>query len=169
MIAFGTAAADTIVVNNAELKSEEENVVLNAEFDFAFNATLEEALQKGIALYFLFEFEIGRPRWYWFEEKIVEVQIPYRVSYNALTRQYRIASGLLSQQFDTLEDVTRRLSRVTARPVAKREALARGSRYEAQVRLRLDVNQLPKPFQLNALASRDWTMQSDWYRWNFAP
>jgi hypothetical protein len=42
-------------------------------------------------------------------------------------------------------------------------------RYEASIRLRLDVNQLPKPFQVNALTSRDWTLQSDWYRWSYTP
>jgi hypothetical protein len=53
--------------------------------------------------------------------------------------------------------------------VARRDQLATGVRYEAAVRLRLDVNQLPKPFQVNALASREWTMQSEWHRWSFTP
>jgi len=35
--------------------------------------------------------------------------------------------------------------------------------------LRLDASQLPKPFQINALASRDWSLQSEWYRWSFVP
>ena len=58
---------------------------------------------------------------------------------------------------------------MTSRPVARRDQLAKGTRYEAAVRLRLDVNQLPKPFQVNALASREWSLQSDWYRWSFTP
>jgi hypothetical protein len=28
--------------------------------------------------------------------------------------------------------------------------------------MRLDVNQLPKPFQVNAITSREWTLASDW-------
>ncbi len=47
--------------------------------------------------------------------------------------------------------------------------VTKGMRYDAAVRLRLDVNQLPKPFQVNALASREWTLSSDWYRWSFVP
>jgi hypothetical protein len=42
-------------------------------------------------------------------------------------------------------------------------------RYEAAVRLRLDTTQLPKPFQISALTSRDWSLQSDWVRWSFTP
>ena len=50
-----------------------------------------------------------------------------------------------------------------------RDALAKGAHYEAAVRLRLDVTQLPKPFQVNALASKEWSLSSEWYRWSFTP
>ena len=164
-----SAAADTIVAKSAELHAEEDGYYLNAEFEFSLNPTLDEALQKGIPLYFLLEFELTRPRWYWIDEKVLSSTTQYRVSYNALTRQYRIASGLLAQTVESLDEVERFLSRVNAREVARRDQLAKGTRYEAALRLRLDVNQLPKPFQVSALASREWTLQSDWYRWSFTP
>jgi hypothetical protein len=164
-----TASGDTIVVKSAELHAEEEGYYLNAEFEFSLNPTLDEALQKGMPLYFLLEFELTRPRWYWIDEKVITATTQYRVSYNALTRQYRIASGLLGQTFESLDEVERFLSRVNAREVARLDQITKGARYEAALRLRLDVNQLPKPFQVSALASREWTLQSDWYRWTFTP
>ena len=78
-----------------------------------------------------------------------------------------MSSGLFGQTLYTLEEVERFLSRVTSRPVARRDQLQKGARYDAALRLRLDVNQLPKPFQVDALASREWTLQSDWHRWSF--
>ena len=164
-----TARADTIGVKSAEIRADEEAYVLNAEFDFALNPTLEEALQKGVPLYFALEFELVRPRKYWFDEKVMSFSTQYRVSYNALTRQYRVASGLLGQTFDGLDEVERFLSRVTSRQIARADELSKGTRYEAAIRLRLDVNQLPKPFQLSALGSREWSLQSDWHRWSFTP
>jgi len=164
-----TARADSILVKAAELRAEEDAWYLSAEFEFAINPTLDEALQKGIPLYFLLEFEVVRPRWYWLDEKVLSQTTQYRVSYNALTRQYRVASGLLTQAPQSLEEVERLLSRVTSRAVAGRDQLVGGDRYVAGVRLRLDVNQLPKPFQVNALAAREWTLGSDWYRWSFTP
>jgi len=169
MLGAATARADVIVVKSAELRGEEEAYYLNAEFEFSINSTLDEALQKGVPLYFLLEFEIYRPRWYWLDEKVVTSTTQYRVSYNALTRQYRIASGLLGLTFESLDEVERFLSRVTSREVARRDQLAKGTRYEAALRLRLDVNQLPKPFQMSALAAREWTLASEWYRWSFTP
>ena len=168
-LAAAAARADTIVVKSAELRAEEDGYFLNAEFDFTLNPTLDEALQKGVPLYFLLEFELVRPRWYWLDEKVITATTQYRVSYNALTRQYRVASGLLGLTFDSLDEVQRFLSRVTSREVARRDQVVKGTRYEAALRLRLDVNQLPKPFQMSALASRDWTLQSDWHRWTFTP
>ena len=87
--------------------------MLNADFALSFNSTLEEALQRGMPLYFLLEVDILRPRWYWFDEKVLRHSTQYRVSFQPLTRQYRVASGLLSQTFDSLEEVERLIGRVT--------------------------------------------------------
>ena len=168
-LAGAGANADVIQVRSAELHAEEDGYYLNADFELALNPTLEEALQKGVPLYFVLEFELTRPRWYWLDEKVVAASTQYRITYNALTRQYRVSMGLLAQGYATLEEVEHFLSRVTSREVARRDALAKGTRYDAAVRLRLDVNQLPKPFQVSALASREWTLQSEWYRWSYTP
>ncbi len=163
------ARADGIPVKSAELRVIDGEVVLNAEFDFTFNPTLEEALQNGIPLYFVLEIELSRARWYWLDEKVLQSALTYRVSWNALTRQYRVASGLLTQNYASLEEVERYIGRVNSRPVIRVDALTKGARYDAAVRLRLDVNQLPKPFQVNALASREWTLASEWQRFVFTP
>jgi hypothetical protein len=165
--AVAVARADTIAVRSAELRVEDGEVLLNAEFDLVFNATIEEALQRGIPLYFQLEFELTRSRWYWLDEKVAQASFTSRVSYNALTQQYVVRSGLLTQTFTALDEVERYIGRVTSRAVGQAASLSKGTRYEAAIRLRLDVNQLPKPFQVNALASRDWTLSSDWYRWTY--
>ena len=163
------ARADVIGVNSAELRIEDGEILLTADLGLTFNTTLEEALQNGVPLYFLLEFELSRSRWYWLDEKVAQASTTYRVSYTALTRQYRVSSGLLAQTFNTLEEVQRYIGRVTSRPVASASVVTKGVRYDAALRLRLDVNQLPKPFQVNALASREWTLSSDWHRWTFTP
>jgi len=161
------AHADTIAVKSAEVRVEEDGYVLNAEFELAINSTLEEALQRGVPLYFLLEFEVLRTRWYWLDEKVLSAETQYRIAWNALTQQYRVSSGLFAQTLYTLDEIERFLSRVTSRPIARKDQLQPGVRYEAALRLRLDVNQLPKPFQVNALASREWSLQSEWHRWSF--
>jgi len=163
------AQAEGIDVSRAALVAAEEGYFLEADFGVALNPTLEDALNKGVPLYFLLEFEIIRPRWYWLNDKIVDTRQQYRLSYNALTRQYRLGVGSLYQSFSALAEAIDFLSRVRRRQVLETGVLTKGITYTAGVRMRLDVSQLPKPFQLNALASRDWNFGSAWYRWSVTP
>jgi Domain of unknown function (DUF4390) len=164
-----SARAEGILVRDAALVAAEEGYFLEADFEISLNATLEDALNKGVPLYFLLEFEVIRPRWYWLDDKVVNTQVQYRLAYNALTRQYRLGIGAFFQNFSDLNEALALLSRVRRRQVLDIGALSRGSVYSAALRMRLDVSQLPKPFQLNALASRDWNLSSDWHRWSVKP
>ena len=169
-LAFGAVAhAEGIEVRNAALVAGEEGYFLEADFEIALNPTLEEALNKGVPLYFLLEFEVIRPRWYWLNEKVLNNQQQYRLAYNALTRQYRLGLGSLFQNFGSLSETLDFLSRVRRRQVLEQGTLTKGTTYVAGVRMRLDISQLPKPFQLNALASRDWNFGSEWHRWSVTP
>jgi hypothetical protein len=170
MAGAALARADTIGARSAELRLQEDHYVLDAEFDLVLNATLEEAIVRGVPLYFVVEFELQRPRWFWIDDTVVSNTLSYRLSYNALTRQYRLSTGgAFYQNLPTLEEAQRLISRVRGRRVIDNAALVKGERYEAVVRLRLDTTQLPKPFQISALTSRDWSLQSDWVRWSFTP
>lgn len=138
-------------------------VVLNATFEFEMPQALEEAVQKGIAIYFVTEFELYRKRWYWLDRKISSSTLTYRLSFSPLTRQYRLARGGLSQPFDSLEEALNLLKSVRQWKVVEPGVLVPRDPYEAQVRMRLDVAQLPKPFQVNAITSREWNLASDWH------
>ncbi len=137
-------------------------LLLNATFEFEMPQALEEAVQKGIALYFNIEFELFRKRWYWLDRKIAASTLTYRLSYSPLTRQYRLARGGLSQSFESLDEALALLKSVRNWKVGDKSMLNPRDEYDAQVRMRLDVNQLPKPFQVNAITSREWTLASDW-------
>jgi hypothetical protein len=164
-----SARADGIEVKKAFLTAAEDGYVLEAEFDIALTPTLEDALNKGVSLYFVLEFELIRPRWYWFNERVLSTQQQYRLTYNALTRQYRIGVGTLYQNFSSLTEALEVMSRVRRREEMEPGAIGKGSTYTAALRLRLDTAQLPKPFQINALGSREWNVGSDWHRWTVTP
>ena len=169
--ALPAAAAQThgIEVRSAAVTVANDHYVLEADFEIALSAPLEEALNKGIALYFLLEFDLVRSRWYWFNSTMVALQHQYRLSYNALTRQYRIGIGAFYQNFPNLAEALQFMSKVRRRQEIDAGTLSKGTDYAAALRLRLDTSQLPKPFNLNALGSRDWNIGSDWYRWTVTP
>ena len=160
------ACAGNIEISRISLEGNEEGYALDADFQIELNPRLEDAIDKGVALYFEVEFELTRKRWYWFDDS-VNRQLMLRLSYHALTRQYRISSGALYQSFSTLADALRVLSRVRSWQVLETGQANAGADYQAGLRMRLDVTQLPKPFQVNALTSREWNLASDWRRWLF--
>jgi hypothetical protein len=158
------AAAERIEVVSAQLRpaAEGDGIELDASVDFDLPWTLEDALNGGVPLYFVVEFELYRARWYWFDERRAAASLTYRLSYSPLTRQYRLARGTLALPFETLGAALATLRRVSRWTVFERNALVPGSRHAAQVRMRLDTAQLPRPFQIGALTGRDWTLASEW-------
>lgn len=169
LLVFVPALAWTaeIEVTNPQLTASEDGYVLAADFRFELNSRLEEAVNRGVVLYFVADFELGRERWYWFDEKLVTRSQTYRLSYHALTRQYRLSTGGLHQSFETLGEalaVLRRLRHWLVIDKDERGVVAGGS-YLAALRLRLDVAQLPRPFQISALGNKEWTLAGDFKTW----
>ncbi|MCZ8236620.1 MAG: DUF4390 domain-containing protein [Inhella sp.] len=111
--------------------------------------TLADALQRGVALHFVAEARVRRYRWYWRNAVVAEGERRWRLSYQPLTRQYRVAtSGGLSQSFDTLTDALSVIRRASRWTLELREEPELGASYDLEFSLRLDASQLPGPVQI---------------------
>lgn len=161
--------AAEIEITNPQITASEDGFVVSADFSFELNERLEEAVTKGVVLYFVTEFEMTRPRWYWLDEKVVSRHQTHRLSFHALTRQYRLSTGGLHQSFDTLSEALRVLSRLRNWTVidgrAEKTGVQAGDTYMVALRMRLDITQLPRPFQISALGNKDWSLASEWKVW----
>lgn len=174
-----TAHADGISVKKAEVRLGEDGYHLSASYDINLSFVAQQALSRGIPLYFVSEFSLTRSRWYWLDEEIFLSEQSVKLSYNVLTRQYRVSRGVLYQNFASIEDALKILSRQSSSPISAElmkknsgyiaSLVKRDGNYVAAARLRLDTTQLPKLLQVNALAGNDWTLNSDWYRWVIHP
>ena len=164
LLFIATAQAEGISVNRAEARLSDDGYQLSASYDINLTFAAQQALERGVPLYFVGEFLLTRPRWYWLDEEIFQGEQTVKLSYNVLTRQYRISRGALFQNFAGLEDALNILARQSS-TVIPAELVEKNKSYIAAARLRLDVAQLPKLLQVNALTGKDWTLNSDWYRW----
>ncbi|MBC8745191.1 hypothetical protein OKW43_002867 [Paraburkholderia sp. WC7.3g] len=170
LAAPGAAHADSIAVQRASLQADNGGWSLDAHFEFELNNNLEDAVNKGIPLYFTTDFELSRPRWYWFDEQPVSVSQSLRLSFQPLTREYRVSSvqsGGLQLGFSTLKDALAVIKHVTSWHVIDRNQVRVGETYNASVRMQLDIGLMPKPFQIDAVNNRDWNLASDWKRFTF--
>ncbi len=156
--------ADEIEVRSASLRPTESGLVLDADFEFHLTPRLADVVVNGVPLYFRVDFELTRPRWYWFDETTATGRLQLRLSYHALSRQYRLSTGLLQQNFGSLEEALNVLKRIRNWRVVDRSVALSGGDYQAAVRMRHDVSMLPKPFQLSALTGRELHLESAWYR-----
>lgn len=168
-VAALSARADEIDVVDARLAASEEGLLLSADFAFGFNPRLREAVANGIPLHFVVEFELTRPRWWWFDENTASRHTQWRLSYHALSRQYRLSSGALHQNFATLEEALEVMRRLRNWLVLERSVQLTGSQYEVAVRMSLDTAQLPRPLQVSAITNRELRLESSWKRFIFLP
>ena len=160
-------AAQDARFSQAAIQATDEAYVLEADIQFKLNDSLTEAVERGVALYLVLEIEITRARWYWLDERILRRKRTYRLSYHPITRTYRLTLGSLHQSFDTLGEALRTLERIRNWALTPTDKLDYGQSYDVAVRFRLDTSQLPKPFQLTPIGSRDWSLDTDWLRWTF--
>lgn len=166
-VAVLAARANEIEVRDARLAASDDGLTLEADFAFELNPRLAEVVANGVPLYFVVEFELTRLRWWWFDEKTAAKRMQLRLSYHPLTRQYRLSTGMLQQQFHSLDEALHVLKRVRNWLVVERGATLAEANHEAAVRMRLDIGLLPKPFQISAITSRELHLESGWRRFAF--
>ena len=162
------AHAEGIAVNKAEMRPGDEGYQLTADFDVNLSFVVQQALSRGVPIYFIGEFSLTRSRWYWLDEQVFQSEQSIKLSYNMLTRQYRISRGALFQNFASLDEVLRVLSRQSSSPIPA-QSMKKDGNYIAAARLRLDTSELPRLLRVNVLASKDWELDSGWYRWVIRP
>lgn len=162
---LAVAASSNLHIKTAELVALEEAYALNADFDVSFSEEVETALNKGVPLSFLVEFQLVAPRRYWFDDEIETSSMQISLSYHALSRQYLLNRNNHQQAFTSLQEAKDELARLRGWQVLDKSLLKKGETYHAALRIRLDQSKLPKPLQVDIIGSDDWNMVSQRYRW----
>lgn len=156
-------------ISQYQVERLEDEVLVSAQVAFELPAAVEEALLKGIPMFFVTEATVLRERWYWYDKKLASVQRHMRLAYQPLTRRWRlnVSAGLgrdvsvglaLNPSFDTLEDALSAIKRVSRWKIADTADLESGLKYRVNFSFKLDLSQLPRPFQIGALGQSDWDL-----------
>lgn len=151
------------------LERAESSLWLSASMQFVLPELVKDALYKGIPMYFVAEAQVLRHRWYWSDVQVSAVARYWKLSYQPLTRRWRLMSsseplvhtGLgvtLGQTFDELSDAVAALQRLARWRIASTDALLADAQYTVNFRFRLDISQLPRPFQIGAVGRSDWSL-----------
>ncbi|OHC88881.1 MAG: hypothetical protein A3J99_00385 [Sideroxydans sp. RIFOXYD2_FULL_59_7] len=180
ILGVSSAIADGIEVKKVEARLTSEGYLISADFDIQLPPQVEEALRRGVTLYFESELSIHRSRWYWMDSEIASHTQTSKLTFNTLTQQYRLTRGGLYQSFLSLSDALRILGRQVAPPIEisrldmsgngyLSRLIKKGSQVGATAWMALDITQLPKPMQMNALTSDQWKVESELFHWDISP
>lgn len=172
LLAMGSAWAQTSSVELTELMPvrKDNALLINAQLKLELGPAVEDALIKGLAVHFLVEAEVLRDRWYWTDKKIGAASRYYRLAFQPLTRRWRLnvssepisgtgMAGSISQNFETLTEALNVIRRQSAWKIAEAQSLDPDARQRLRYEFKLDVSQLPRPFQIAAGNQADWNLQ----------
>ena len=171
LLLFTLAAvrADTAEVTMLRFDRSDEGLLLSVNVSFDLPPVIEDALAKGIPMYFVAEAALLRDRWYWTDKHVTTASRHMRLSYQPLTRRWRLvtsnapigSSGLaLGQNFDSRDEALAAIQRISHWKIADPSDIDPESRYNVDFRFRLDVSQLPRPIQIGAVGHSDWSISA---------
>jgi len=159
----------SVQLTDFKLERQDDAYLLSSALSFELPQAVEDALSKGIALYFMAEVQVSKERWYWYDKYLARQERHYRLSYNPLSRRWRLASsskpipnsGLgvtLGVAYDSLGEALSAIKRSSEWRVVDASEIEPNGKYRLDYQFKLDLTQFPRPFQIGTLGESDWTM-----------
>lgn len=170
LLAPSPSVAAPTEITQLRVERAEDGIYLSAIVRFDIPAVVEDALLKGIAMFFVVEADIYRDRWYWTDPRVASAARTLRLAYQPLTGRWRVnivsglitsSSGLratLNQNYDTLPEALSAIQRMARWKIAEAAEVEPDPAYSLELNFRLDLSQLPRPFQIGVAGQRDWTI-----------
>ncbi len=152
------ARADGIELLTLEVSRTEDGLLLDYSTRFELPRAVEDALLKGVPLYFVARAEVFRSRWYWRDARVARSTRSWRLTWQPLTRRYRLNLGSVSQNYDSVAEALGAIQRGSRWKLADAAALGSDAGHYLEFSLRLDTGQLPRPLQIGFGGEADWDL-----------
>ena len=158
-------------VSLLRLERAPDGIFLYANVKVELPAAVEDALMKGVPMFFVAQADVVRHRWYWTDRRVASAQRHMRLAYQPLTRRWRlnVASGVitassvglaLNLNFDSLADAMSALQRMSGWKIADASQIEADATHKVEFRFELDLAQLPRPFQIGVFGQADWSISA---------
>jgi hypothetical protein len=173
MLGFNPAQAVPVALSQLKVQRVDDGLYLTASVQFELPLVVEDALAKGIPLFFVVEADIYRDRWYWTDRRVASATRTIRLAFQPLTRRWRVnvTPGLISnsaglratfnQHYETLAEAMSAVQHMARWRIADTTEVEGDSSYKLEFRYRLDLSQLPRPFQIGVAGQKDWAIVVD--------
>jgi len=159
LLLLGVAApvrAQGVDLKSLRVERRDGELMLEFSHRLTLSPGIEDALHRGVPLYFTAQATVFRNRWYWRDERVARVSRTWRLAYQPLTANWRLSLGGLSQTHGSLSEALAPMSRVAGWRLLDGEKLEPGERYYLEFSFKLDNSQLPQPMQIDL--GGDWKL-----------
>jgi hypothetical protein len=158
LLAQPPALAQGVELLTLQATRDEGHVQLEFAARVQLPRAVDDALQKGVPLYFVAEATLMRNRWYWRDVRVTRISRSWRLAFQPLTGSWRVSLGGLNQSYASLDEALAAVSRSGGWKLIEAERLERGESYYLEFSYRLDSSQLPGPMQFGLGGGSDWTV-----------
>lgn len=148
--------AEGVELSQLATQRSEEGLELSFSTRFELPRAAEDALLKGVPIYFVAEASVLRNRWYWRDARAARVTRTWRLAWQPLTRQYKVSTGGLNQSYASLSEALSSLRGLSGWRVAEPREIEDEGRYYLEFSYRLDTSQLPRPMQIGLGSPQGW-------------
>ncbi len=158
-------AQKEVRIESLAVMATDQSTQISLQLAFELPPQVDDALHRGIPLFFSAEAALIQERWYWMDRTVAQSQRYWRLSYQPLTRRYRLqaspqpidTAGLgvgLTQSYDDLSEALAAIKRMRAWTLGN-GPLEGDIRYRLDFRFRLDPNPLLRPWLIST-SDGDW-------------
>ncbi len=147
MLAGPPGWAQSVELRALKLERRDGELVLEFATRLSLGPAIEDALQRGVPIYFVAEAQLYRNRWYWRDERVARVSRSWRVAFQPLTSAWRVSLGGLNQSFPSLAEALAAVSRSAGWRLVELSQLDFDKSFYLEFSYRLDTSQLPGPMQ----------------------
>jgi hypothetical protein len=164
------AQSNGVQLTDFQIERGEDGVYLNANLAFELPPSLEDALTRGMPVNLVVQATVLRERWYWYDKRISQTERYIRISYQPLSRRWRLmqsaqpmqSSGLgvsLGASYDSLKDALQVVQKINRWKIAELGVLNTSAKQKLDFHFSLDLSQLPQALQFGNLATNDWALE----------
>lgn len=151
------AQAQGVELPSIAAKRQDGGVVLDFVANLTLSKAVEDALRRGVPVYFVAEATVKKPRWYWRDDRVARISRSWRLSYQPLTSAWRVSLGAFSQSYPSLEEALTTVTRIAHWRIAD-SGIDGNDKYYVDFQFYLDSSQLPRPMQLDLGAQSEWKL-----------
>lgn len=167
LLASLSCNAASLHFTRAEALFADGQIAVSSHTEISLTGPLYDALHHGLPIPFVYEFRLATPGTRLWQRQLGNWLIPttrlmFQLSHHSLTGAYRLTSGSLMRSFASLSDALAALGTLQGWTPKKIPAGKTANDLAPMLRLRVDHSQFPKHYQMTALGSPLWQLDSGW-------